>query len=240
MRSFAASGVRFAFCFVMVSGMAALTGCGGSGGSEGTASATSPPPPVSDPSTAPSPTNQAPTISGTPATTATAGKAYSFTPTAKDADASDKVTFTIANKPAWAAFDAATGALTGTPAATDVGASQAIEIAATDGIAVTSLPNFTITVAAASGTSTSKSVSLAWTPPTQNSDGSSLTDLKGYKIHYGNESQNYTSTVSVDNPGLSRYVIESLPAGTLYIAMTAYNASGAESPFSKEVTVTLN
>jgi Putative Ig domain len=234
MRSFAASGVRFAFCFVMVSGMAALTGCGGGGGSDATAAATTPP--VSNPSTAPS--NQAPTISGSPTTAATAGKAYSFTPTAHDADASDKVTFTIANKPGWAAFDAATGALTGTPAATDIGASQPIEIAATDGVAVTSLPTFTITVAA--GSTTSKSVSLAWTPPTQNSDGSSLVDLKGYKIHYGAESQNYTSSVSVDNPGLTRFVIDSLPAGKVYIAMTAYNASGAESPFSQEVTVTLN
>jgi hypothetical protein len=237
MRSFAASGVRFAFCFVMVSGMAALTACGGGDGSGSTASATSPPT-VANPSTAPAPNNQAPTISGTPATTATTGKAYTFTPTAADADASDKVTFTIANKPAWAAFDAATGALTGTPAAADVGASQPIEIAATDGTAVTTLPQFTITVSAAS--STGKSVSLAWTPPTENSDGSSLVDLKGYKIHYGSESQNYTSSVSVDNPGLTRYVIESLPAGTLYIAMTAFNAAGAESPFSKEVTVTLN
>jgi Putative Ig domain len=233
MRSFAASGVRFAFCFVMVAGMAALAGCGGGGGSGATASATSPT--VSNPSTAPS--NQAPTISGTPLTTATAGKAYSFTPTAKDADASDKVTFTIANKPGWAAFDAATGALTGTPAAGDVGASQPIEIAATDGVAVTSLPQFTITVGAGSA---SKSVSLAWTPPTQNSDGSSLVDLKGYKIHYGTESQNYTSSVSVENAGLTRYVIESVPAGKLYIAMTAYNAAGAESPFSQEVAVTVN
>jgi hypothetical protein len=233
MRSFAASGVRFAFCFVMVSGMAALAGCGGSGGSGATASAKSPT--VSNPSTAAS--NQAPTISGTPATTATAGKAYSFTPTAKDADASDKVTFTIANKPSWAAFDVATGALTGTPAAADVGASQPIEIAATDGNAVTSLPQFTITVGAGSS---GKSVSLAWTPPTQNSDGSSLVDLKGYKIHYGTESENYTSSVSVDNPGLTRYVIDSLPTGKVYIAMTAYNASGAESPFSHEVAVTVN
>jgi hypothetical protein len=103
------------------------------------------------------------------------------------------------------------------------------------------LPDFTITVAAAGAPATgSKAVSLAWTPPTQNSDGSALVDLKGYKIHYGNASQSYTSTVSVDNPGLSRYVIDSLPAGTLFIAMTAYNAAGAESSLSSEVSVKLN
>jgi hypothetical protein len=183
--------------------------------------------------------NQAPTIAGTPSTSIAAGKAYTFTPTASDAD-NDKVSFTIANKPAWATFDAATGALMGTPSDKDIGASQPIEIAATDGTAVTSLPDFTITVAVATPAGTSKSVSLAWTPPTQNSDGSTLVDLKGYKIHYGTEPQNYTSTVSVDNPGLTRFVLDSLPTGTLYVAMTAYNAAGTESSFSSEVSVKLN
>jgi hypothetical protein len=234
MRSFVASGVRFAFCLVLVSGTAALTACGGGDGLN-VADAT-----ASNPSTAPSNMNQAPTISGTPATSTAAGTAYSFTPAASDAD-KDKVTFTIANKPAWATFDATTGALTGTPSDKDVGGSQPIEIAATDGKAVTSLPDFTITVAAAGAPATgSKTVSLAWTPPTQNSDGSALVDLKGYKIHYGAESQSYTSTVSVDNPGLTRYVLDSLPTGVLYIAMTAYNAAGAESSFSSEVSVKLN
>jgi hypothetical protein len=231
MRSCAASGVRFAFCLVLVSGTAALTACGGGDGLN-VADAT-----ASNPSTAAS--NQAPTIAGTPSKSIAAGKAYSFTPTASDAD-KDKVTFTIANKPAWATFDTATGALTGTPSDKDVGASQPIEIAATDGAAVTSLPDFTITVAAAGTATGDKSVSIAWTPPTQNSDGSALTDLKGYKIHYGTESQNYTSTVSVDTAGLTRYQLESLPAGTLYFAMTAYNSAGAESSFSSEVSVKLN
>ncbi len=182
--------------------------------------------------------NQAPTIAGSPATSIVAGNAYTFTPTASDAD-KDKVTFTIANRPAWATFDALTGALKGTPAAKDVGASQPIEIAATDGKAVSSLPNFTITVTAPAAGG-SKSVSLAWTPPTQNEDGSALTDLKGYKIHYGNSSQSYTQTVAVDSIGLTRYVLDSLPAGKLYLAMTAYNAAGAESALSPEVIATVN
>jgi hypothetical protein len=244
MRSFA-SGVRFVVCLLMISGTFALTGCGGGGGgSEATAGVQAPTvpgdtaPPVSNPSTAPA--NKAPTISGKPAATATVGQTYSFTPTASDPDPSDKLTFTIANKPAWAAFDTTTGALTGTPTDKDVGATAPIEIAATDGIAVTALPNFTITVMNAAASSGGKSVSLAWTPPTQNADGSALTDLKGYKIHYGTESQNYTENVAIDNPGLTRYTLDSLPAGTLYIAMTAYNAAGAESPFSQEVTVKLN
>ncbi len=48
--------------------------------------------------------NRAPTISGTPATTVTAGKPYSFQPTANDPDG-QVLAFGIANKPAWASFD---------------------------------------------------------------------------------------------------------------------------------------
>ncbi len=171
-------------------------------------------------------------------TSVVAGQAYSFKPSASDPE-QDKVTFTIANKPAWAAFDAATGALTGTPAAANVGSYGNIEIAATDGSNVTSLTPFNIAVTAAASTGPT-AVTVAWTPPTQNEDGSALTDLSGYKIHYGDASKSYTQSISVSNPGLTRYVLESLPTGKHYIAMTAYNTSGAESEFSPEVAVTVN
>ena len=165
-----------------------------------------------------------------------AGAPYSFQPSAADADL-DKITFTIANKPAWASFTAETGALTGTPAATDVGAYPNIAIAATDGKLATSLPAFAITVSAAPA---KHSVTIAWTPPTQNDDGSTLVDLKGYKIHYGTASGTYTGVISLDSAGLASYVIDSLPAGLNYIALTAYNVAGDESDYSTEVTATLN
>lgn len=167
-----------------------------------------------------------------------AGSAYNFKPSASDADG-DTVTFTIANKPAWAAFDAATGTLSGTPAANSAGTYANVEIAATDGKAVTPLPAFTITVTAPASTST-RTVALSWTPPTSNEDGSALVDLSGYKIHYGSASQTYTSTVSITNPGLTRYVLDSLPAGKYFVAMTSYNAAGEESAYSPELSVTVN
>ena len=149
------------------------------------------------------------------------------------------MSFTIANKPAWAAFNTDTGALTGTPSASDVGTFANIEIAATDGTNVTPLPQFTLTVTTdASGVS--KAVTLAWTPPTENEDGSALTDLSGYKIHYGDSPKSYSETIAVNNPGLTTFVIESLPIGTHYIAMTALNAAGAESDYSDEVKITVN
>ena len=63
--------------------------------------------------------NQAPTISGTPATSVSVGQAYSFQPGASDPDG-QVLAFGIANKPDWANFDVTTGSLTGTPADADV------------------------------------------------------------------------------------------------------------------------
>ena len=93
-------------------------------------------------------TNTAPTIAGTPATTATVGVAYSFRPTASDANG-DALSFSITNQPGWASFNSTTGALTGTPAAGNVGATTGIVISVSDGKATTLLPAFSITVAAA-------------------------------------------------------------------------------------------
>jgi hypothetical protein len=35
-------------------------------------------------------------------------------------------------------------------------------------------------------------------------------------------------------------VVDNLPSGTYYFAITAYNAQGLESPLSGEVTTTIN
>jgi Fibronectin type III domain len=89
-------------------------------------------------------------------------------------------------------------------------------------------------------TTSSSSVTLGWVAPTQNSNGTPITGLSGYKIHYGTASQDYTQVVSLANPSLSRYVLDSLQSGTYYFAITAYNAQGIESPLSGEISTTLN
>src|SRR5215471_12359361 len=90
-------------------------------------------------------TNTAPTISGTPATSAQAGTLYRFAPSARDADG-NALTFTIKGRPGWAAFDSATGALYGTPTQGDVATYTNIVISVTDGRATARLPAFSITV----------------------------------------------------------------------------------------------
>ncbi|MEJ2692713.1 MAG: fibronectin type III domain-containing protein [Candidatus Thiodiazotropha sp.] len=81
---------------------------------------------------------------------------------------------------------------------------------------------------------------VSWTPPTENTDGSVLTDLAGYKIYYGATSNNYTEVVSIDNPGLSSYQINNLTAADWYFVVTAVNSSDVESSFSNEVSKTID
>lgn len=80
------------------------------------------------------------------------------------------------------------------------------------------------TEAQARGTTT-----LSWTPPTENDDGTPLT-LTGYKIYWGSTEGHYPHSVTLDNPGLSRYVIEQLAAGTWYFVATALSADGESDP----------
>jgi len=171
--------------------------------------------------------NRPPTISGAPTASATAGRVYSFTPTAADPDG-QTLTFAIANKPAWAAFDAASGRLYGTPSDANAGTYSNIQISASDGQYSASLPSFSIAVQRASnGTAT-----LSWVPPTTNVDGTPVTNLAGYRIAYGQYSSNLAQSVDIPSPGVTSAVIENLAAGTWYFAVKAYTTANVESDLS--------
>jgi Fibronectin type III domain len=92
---------------------------------------------------------------------------------------------------------------------------------------------------AASGAG-ANAVSLSWLPPTENTNGSTLTDLTGYTIYYGTQSQNYTNQIEVDNPGLTTYVVDNLSPGTYYFAVRATASDGIQSAYSPEVSATVN
>jgi hypothetical protein len=172
-------------------------------------------------------TNYAPTLSGTAPSSANAGSNYYFQPNANDPDG-DTLSFSVQNLPGWASFNASTGTLSGTPADADVGLYANITISVSDGSLQTTGNAFSIEVTQVSLGSTT----LSWTAPTQNMDGSPLTDLAGYRLYYGTNEGNYTETISVDNPGIVTYVVDNLPTDTYYFVATAYNRSGVESPYS--------
>jgi hypothetical protein len=182
--------------------------------------------------------NTPPRLGGTPATSAVPGRAYSFQPTASDPNGL-RMAFVITNKPAWASFNTATGMLSGTPSAANAGTYPNITITVYDGYHKAVLPAFSIVVqaAAAGGTppastpaQTTGSATLAWQPPTQTTSGSLLTNLAGYRIYYGTAPGNLAQTVTVPNPGVTRYVVGGLTAATWYFQMTAYDKNGVEGP----------
>lgn len=92
--------------------------------------------------------NHAPTITGTPSTTATVESEYSFIPTASDSDG-DSLTFSVTGKPNWLSFEVATGKLLGTPSTTDVDTSSSMIMTVTDGEKSASLASFTLNVVGA-------------------------------------------------------------------------------------------
>lgn len=178
--------------------------------------------------------NRAPVISGAPATTATVGNPYSFRPTASDADG-DRLTFSIANRPSWATFDAANGTLYGTPTASNVGTYANVRISVSDGPTTTSLAPFTISVTQTA----TRTATISWTPPTRNMDGTPITNLAGYRVSYGTAPASYTATVGVTGATVRSVVIEGLTAGTWYFAVRAVTSTGVVSNFSNEARATL-
>jgi len=105
-----------------------------------------------------------------------------------------------------------------------------IRISVSDGTASASTGTFSIAVVyTTNGTAT-----LSWAAPTENSDGSSLTNLAGYRIHYGNVPGQYDHQLEIADAGIMTAVIENLSQGTWYFAATALNSTGLESDRSNE------
>ncbi|MGH8176340.1 MAG: putative Ig domain-containing protein [Steroidobacter sp.] len=159
-----------------------------------------------------------------------ANSAYSFMPNADDVDG-DALTFEIQNKPEWASFSTTTGKLSGTPTLTHAGSFANIVISVSDGKISSALPAFSITVTQP----TLNSVTLYWTAPTQNTDGSPV-NLAGFTVLYGTSQSALHQSVRINNPGLNTYVLDSLPPGTYYFAVKAFSSDGAESSQSNSVS----
>ncbi len=75
----------------------------------------------------------------------------------------------------------------------------------------------------------SRTATLEWTAPTTQTNGSTLADLAGYRIHYGKSARELDQVIEVRNPSVSSYVIEGLAPGTYYFAVSAFNSRNFES-----------
>lgn len=81
-------------------------------------------------------------------------------------------------------------------------------------------------------------VDLTCIPPTENVDGSPLTDLTDIKVYWGT-TQGGPYGLGEDSMGVDCQHTLDLPAGTYYFVATALNSVGLESEYSNEVTRTV-
>jgi hypothetical protein len=168
-------------------------------------------------------------IQGTPPSTAAVGSAYSFQPTASVSGTG--ATFSIQGAPSWMKFNATTGAVSGTPSASDQGQTPTITITLSDGASSTSLGPFTVSVEPAGAIGTG-SAALSWVAPTNNEDGTPIKGLTGYHIYYSTDPSSFGNAVEVDGASTTTFKVTGLNAGTYYFAVAAYNADGVESSMS--------
>jgi len=178
-----------------------------------------------DSAAAPGTANLPPTISGAPASGAQVSRAYAFQPLASDPEGATLV-WSVQGLPSWATFNTSTGLLSGTP--TVAGSYGGIVVSVSDGTNKVSLGAFTITVVPTQ----LGSATMSWVAPTQNTDGSPLNDLAGYRIVYGTSAGALDKVVEVSNPSVTSFVVENLVSATWYFAVKAYTSTGAESSLS--------
>jgi hypothetical protein len=108
--------------------------------------------------------------------------------------------------------------------------------AAATRLQLTTLFVFALVLGGCSGSSTGSTstsgpgtVTLSWIAPTGNTNGTPLTDLAGYHIHYGTSQDNLTKVIDLAGTGTTEYEVAGLAPGTYYFAITAYTAMGTES-----------
>jgi hypothetical protein len=91
-----------------------------------------------------------------------------------------------------------------------------------------------------SSSSSAGAVTLSWLPPTTNTNGTTLTDLAGYRIYYGQSPTAMTEVIDISNAGLTAYMVENLSAGTWYFAVKAVTSTGTESSLSNVASTTIS
>ncbi|WP_435105009.1 fibronectin type III domain-containing protein [Arhodomonas sp. AD133] len=94
--------------------------------------------------------------------------------------------------------------------------------------------------AASTGDATG-SLTVDWTAPSKRADGEPLdmSEIGGYRIHYGTSSGSRDTMVEVANAYTTSYTIDGLASQTCYIAVTTYDTQGVASARSEVHSATL-
>jgi hypothetical protein len=118
-------------------------------------------------------------------------------------------------------------AISGSESTSALNATTAYTLSCT-GTGGTTVQSATVTVTA-STTAPSGTATLSWVPPTENTDGTSVTTLTGYHIYYGTTEGALTQSIAASGATTTSYEISGLSSGTWYFAVAADAADGTES-----------
>lgn len=97
--------------------------------------------------------------------------------------------------------------------------------------------NSTTTTAGGTTVSAAGTATLTWLAPTENADGTAITDLAGYTLYYGTNPSDLTQSVTISGAASTTREVKDLPAGTYYFAVAAYNAMGLEGQQSNVASI---
>lgn len=79
---------------------------------------------------------------------------------------------------------------------------------------------------------------LQWTPPSTNQNGTPVA-VSGFNVYVGSSQSDLHPIASVDSH-ITAYVVDGLPSGSVYFAITAIGTNGMESVYSDIVTTSIN
>lgn len=82
-------------------------------------------------------------------------------------------------------------------------------------------------------------VTISWKAPTQNTDGTPLTDLAGFTVWQSIAGVSGYTSVNIANPGATSITLSNLKPGTYTWNVTAYNTAGVKSDASVSVSKTI-
>ena len=85
---------------------------------------------------------------------------------------------------------------------------------------------------------------IRWVPPTENVDGTPLTDLAGYRVYWGEDAGGpYPNQMDISDGSLTSspvtFTLDHAGQVTWYFVMTAIDTDGNESAYSNEVAKTI-
>jgi hypothetical protein len=81
---------------------------------------------------------------------------------------------------------------------------------------------------------------LVWQMPTENTNGTPLTDLAGYTIIYGSSPATMNEQVQLTDISMTDYVVQGLGQGTWYFAILSNTSSGVNSVLSNIASKTIS